>query len=200
MTIRLKNYISWTQIETLEKSEEQYKDIYILGNKRFENSGMYFGKQIAEALEKEIETGNLMNDITISKLPKFETHEKKIEVTLKIKDEDINILCILDSAKEDLTAFKEYKTGKTQWTQKKVDTHGQITLYCLAIQAITGKIPCDIELVYMPTENDHEQQIQLTGDIYTFKTERSLSDMLKMKNRVYNAWKRIGELTEEFLI
>lgn len=194
-----KAYLSWTQLDMFERSPEQYKKIYIYGGRVPINRGMALGKEVAEALETGRETGIGINDRVIAKLPKLEIPELVIETEVN----GVPVKCVIDTASSDLSAFKEYKTGATPWDQKKADTHGQITFYCAAIQALTDKIPQDIELVWAPTkyvQGDYDKVPELTGEIIRFKTKRTTADLLKIKVRIKKAWDGIKKLTEEELI
>ena len=198
--IRPRPYLSWSQLTLFESSLERYMDIYIDESRMSINRGMAFGKEIADALEKEEATGDPIKDLLISQIPKFEIIEAELEATLKLGKTEIPLYGKADTAKKNLTAFKEYKTGQTSWSQKQVDNHGQITLYCTIIRARTGKIPKDIELVYIPTKRLPDDKVELTGDIHRIKTSRTLKDILKMEVRIKKAWEGIGQMCEEELL
>lgn len=198
--IRPRPYLSWTQLTTLEHSEKQYKKFYIEGGRLPINRGMALGKEVADALERDEETGDAIKDLVISQLPKFALMDHQFETEIKIGKIKIPLLSKIDTAKKDLSAFKEYKTGTTKWGQKEADKHGQITFYAVVIHSITGKIPQDIELVWAPTQKTPDGKVELTGEIKRFKTQRTMTDILKMKARMKNAWQRIAEIVEEELL
>lgn len=193
--MRPRPYLSWSQLSVLESSEDQYIRIYIGGNKLGINRGMALGKEIASSLETGEDIGDLVKDITVAKIPKLDLMEAELKATIKVGKEEVPLYGKADTASFRLDAFKEYKTGVTPWDQKKADQHGQITFYCVIIQAITGKVPQDIELIWAPTESI-DGKPYLTGEVRRFKTKRSTADILKMKARMIRAWKRIEELTE----
>jgi len=197
--MRPRDHLSWTQLNTLESSEKQYKKIYLEGFS-LKNRGINLGSIIADALCSGEETGDAMNDLIVACLPKFELMDNTFEATIDVGGVKIPLLSKIDSARKDLTAIKEYKTGTGRWTQKMVDACGQITFYCVVAQAITGKIPQDIELVYAPTIWTPAGEVELTGEIIRFKTKRTIADCLQMKIRQKKAWQRIGEIVEEELI
>lgn len=194
-----KPYLSWTQLDMFERSPEQYKRIYIDGGRVPINRGMALGKEVAESLETGHKTGNTIKDLLIEKLPKLDIPELIIETVVN----GVPVKCVIDTASSNLGAFKEYKTGATPWDQKKADSHGQITFYCAAIQALTDKIPDDIELIWAPTkyiQGDYDMVPELTGEILRFKTKRTTADLLKIKVRIKKAWDGIKKMTEEELI
>jgi len=197
--LRPRSHLSWTQLDTLERSEEQYRRIYIEGRPIPVNRGMALGRDVATALESGEETGDAVTDLIVAQLPKFELMDNPFKVTIKVGEVEIPLLSKLDTAKADLSAFKEYKTGVTTWDQKKADKHGQITFYCVVCEALTGKVPQDIELVYAPSEYRPDGRVELTGEIKRFKTSRTTADILKMKIRMKKAWIRIGEICDEEL-
>lgn len=195
--IRPRPYLSWSQLSTLESSERQYIKTYIYDQPMRENEGMAFGKEVAESLETGEATGNLQTDIQLLDFPKLDVMEYKIEHNIRVGQDIVPILSRIDTAREDLTAFYEYKTGSTSWNQAKADAHGQITFYATAIYELTGKIPEEMKLIWAPTERNAENKIVFTGEILHFKTTRTVADIIKMKIRMKKAWDRIGWLTEK---
>ena len=81
-----------------------------------------------------------------------------------------------------------------------VDDSGQITFYATAIWLATGKIPQDIELVCATTEYGEDGSLQVTGDIFTFPTKRTLVDIIKMTTRIKKAWAGIKSICEKELL
>jgi len=133
-------------------------------------------------------------------LPKLEVMEKKINATIEVGGYTIPLYGKMDTAKRDLSEFMEYKTGKTPWDQKMADKHGQITFYCVMIQALTKKIPQRIELVHAVTKTTPQGQPRLTGEINRFLTTRGTKDILWAKIRMKKAWVGINKLFEDELI
>jgi hypothetical protein len=194
-----REYLSWSSMSLFEASQQAWLDRYLYNKKPFTNSGMELGKGVAEALESGKETGEILTDMVLALLPKYELMDKPFKASVSVQGVEIPIYGKIDTAKADLTAFREYKTGVTPWNQAKTDKHGQITFYCIIAQAITGQVPQDIELVWMPTEIITGEP-RLTGEIKTFKTKRSTADILKFKIRMAAVWKKMGELCEKELI
>jgi hypothetical protein len=192
-----KPYLSWSQLNLFESSPERYKNLYIFGEKLPINRGMAYGKQLAEGLEKEEMTGDPALDLVSNQIPAFEQREMRVEVDMKNGKEIIPLLIVMDTAKKDLTAFKEYKTAQTRWTKKQVDESGQITFYATAIWLKTGKIPQDIELVGIQTKKQLDGKIEATGEVYRIPTSRNIGDCLKMMVRIKKAWAGIQKLTAQ---
>jgi hypothetical protein len=189
-------------MDLVERNPEEYVRVYIHGEKmRFgpaAREGIKLGKDVADALEADEETGNEINDLVIAQLPKYELMDHKFEGEITVGKVEIPFLMKIDSAAEDLSAFYEYKTGLTAWSQKKAEEHGQIGFYSTGCCAITGKIPKS-KLIYAPSERTNGG-LRLNGEIIEFETTKNFKDILKFKIRIKNAWLKIQELTERELI
>jgi hypothetical protein len=196
MLARIKPYISWSQLTTIEAGDKAYVDSYFL-KKKLESPALSFGSMVADSLESGQATGDVETDLILARLPKFELMDKEFRAVLRVEGAKIPLLSKIDSAKADLSAIIEFKTGATKWTQAKVDSWGQITFYCVVAELIGGQIPSDVRLIWAETEKT-DNGIRLTGKIVEFKTKRSKTDILKMKLRIFKAWERIGKLTEDF--
>jgi len=200
-----REYLSYSQLMCIESGDEAYIKEYLYGKKRGINRGTALGKEVADSLESGEETGDMMKDLVIAQLPKFEIMDEKMLMNLRSGSEMIPILIKCDSIRPDLLAFKEYKTGdeKSKWTQAKVDTDDQVTFYAAGIFAKVGKIP-EAELIWAPSRKvmgeDGIERPELTGEIRRFPTRRSLTQIIKMHARMARAWRRIGELTDNELL
>lgn len=193
-------YLSWSQLDLFEHSPEMYAQVYIHGKKRPVNKAMLYGGEFANHLESGEMTGSILTDLAISRVPKLDISEYKLEATVKIDDKtEIPVLCYIDSISNDLTRLYEYKTGKARWDQKRVDQHGQLTFYAMALREVTGKIPESIQLIWIQTDNDELGKIVPTGEVYIFNSRQTMSDILKMKVRVKSAWRGIQQLVEREL-
>ena len=202
--MRPRPYLSWTQHDLIEKSEDRYVDVYIEGKAMRTNKGMGFGRKVADALDErkkggEVITGDPAFDYVVSKMPTYGNPEVEIETTLN----DVPLFGKIDDLCPNFTGLYEHKTGIGRWTQHKADTHGQIDFYCTLIYGLK-KIPpekLDLKLVYLPTQYSDTGEIEVTGeDPIVFTTKRTMADVLAMSARQKRAWKRIGELTEKSLL
>lgn len=204
-----KPYISWSQMDLFEKSPKKYADRYLYGEVSRTNRGQAVGKDMATALERGTIVGDPVMDMVIVRLPKFELMDVEMWAEIpgsyvpkkKILVGQVPILFRPDSAKEDLSAFKEYKTGQEKWTKRQVDQSGQITFYAMCMYLKTGKVPKDIELVHVETKQvDEVGRIEATGNIYRHPTTRTMVDVLTMMARTRKAWEGIKALCEEELL
>lgn len=188
-------YLSWSQLDLVERDEEGYKSKYIFGEQQRTNRGQAYGKQLAQGLENGEFTGDPALDSVMDRIPAFEEREYRVEAEMPNGKEKIPLLIVLDTAKKDLSAFKEYKTSQSGWTKKQADDSGQISFYATAIWLKTGKIPKDIELVGIETKSQPGGNIEATGRVYTIKTGRNYSDVVKMMVRMKQGWAKIKRIT-----
>ncbi len=193
-----------SSMDLLERDEQKWKRIYLEGEKNRINRGMAFGKVMADGLEKAELTGDLELDLVIEKIPKYENMDVAIFAEIKDKAGNIPLIAKPDTHKNDFSEFKEYKTGQTAWTKKKVDEFGQITFYATVMFIKTGKIPHNIELVHIVTEKEDPEQLEsklrATGEMKRYPTQRTMSQILNMMVRMKKNWRRIEQICEEELL
>ncbi len=187
-----------------QKNPDTYRKIYIDGKGIPVNRGIALGKEIADALEEDKETGNAMKDFIIAMLPKYDIMDKDIFIDYKIGKDIIPLKIKPDSLKSDMTAFYEYKTGaEKSWNQKKVDNDPQIKFYATGIYILTKKIPAT-KLIWAPTKKvcgeDGIERPELTGEIVEFTTHVHMADILKMMGRMRKAWRDIETLMDNELL
>jgi hypothetical protein len=207
-----RQYLSFSQMTLFEMSPNKFIDKYLYGQKQRISRNIAYGKKMADGLERGEATGDPMLDLMMAKIPKFERMDEVIQdkkgekvwyevdkkfykvPVLKDKKEEIPLLSKPDTANRNYSKFKEYKTSVRKWTQSMVDNSGQITFYATAIWLKTGKIPTDIELVNVEVAYQNGGHLAPTSNIFTFKTERTMVDIIKMTGRIKSAWRGIKEL------
>lgn len=202
--MRPRNYLSHSQKKLWKQSPPRYKEKYLFDKEQFTTKEMKFGSKMATALEEDELTGDPLLDAVMMEIPKFELMDQITEAVLKIgKAEPVPLFGRMDTRKEDHSAFKEYKTGKDGkggWNQAKVDEDSQITFYATMCYILTKKIPDDIELVWIITEDDGMGGIVCTGEIRRFKTTRSVEQIINEMADIRKVWREIGEKCEEVLL
>uniref|UniRef100_A0A6H1ZFR8 PD-(D/E)XK endonuclease-like domain-containing protein n=3 Tax=viral metagenome TaxID=1070528 RepID=A0A6H1ZFR8_9ZZZZ len=182
-----KNYISYSQLISWEKGK--YYEEYILGVRR-ESVEMDFGKKIADGLE----SGSNEKDVEFFRMWIPEVAEREKEITETIEGLPIKIK--MDGFDEKPLKVSEYKTGKTPWTQGKVDKADQLTIYSMVVWHKYKKYP-ELTLIWVPTKNDGED-IALTGELpKSFQTTRSVGDYGAILKRLKTAWVGINKLYKE---
>lgn len=204
--MRPRQYLSWSSLDLFERSRQRWIELYVRGNEIAWNergkAGIDLGRKVAKALELGDTTDDIEFDLTMENVPKLDVMEMELRAELKRGrgEEPIPLLSKLDTASKDLSAFKEYKQGINPWTKTKVDKSGQITFYSTAAYIITGKIPQDIELIWIPTELGIDGQNRVTGEIVRFRTRRTMSDVLNMMVRMRKAWDEMELVTDTELL
>ena len=189
-------------MDLLERSEERWIEQYLHGKRSPRSREMDFGSKMADALESGNMSGDIGLDIVMEKLPKYEIMDQEIGVDL-MRGRGTNPIPLLakpDTRNADFSAFREYKTGRNPWTQGKVDVWGQITFYAVVGYIVRGsKLVDDIHLDWVPTELGPGGLVRVTGELKSFKTTRTMADILRMMLRMRRAWGRIETLTEREL-
>ena len=90
-------YLSWSSMDLFERSPEKWTEVYLYGRKLPINRGMALGKAMAEGLEKNTMTGDIVLDLAMAKLPKFEIMDKEFMADLPDGKRVIKILAKPDS-------------------------------------------------------------------------------------------------------
>lgn len=185
-----RGYISYSQKQLWKNDKQRYKEIYFDNRDelRTSNAGMEYGKVVADALEKGVQTDDLLTDSAMLLLPKYDVADQEIRVEFKTKEGTVMVLAKPDTRDSKSWAFREYKTGKTRWTQKKAQEHPQMRFYAMAIYLASGKVIREahldwIETFDMVTATDDsglptERKITPTGHVETFTVKFTLNDIL----------------------
>ena len=172
-----KGYLSYSAIQLWKSNKARYIAYYMDGgDNNISNSGMAYGKVVADALEKGVETGDLLTDAALLLLPKYDVADKEIRTTIKTKDGCFDILGRPDSLDSKTKAFYEFKSGKGKWTLAKAQKHPQMLFYALLIYLAYGVVLNEAQLIWIETEDviepykDHshgdecEEDCKIEGD------------------------------------
>lgn len=193
-----KPYLSYTQMNLLERNPDKYREIYIENESRPHYRGMAGGKKLSEALEKESILNDPIFDLVVSKIPKLHHPEFEIGgvlngVPLYGKMDDFDT--------KTKKRFIETKSSINPWTQEMVDKNDQITFYCSIIYAKYGIRPesLKIRLVWVEMKKNEMDIPEPTGKVQIFNTRRNLIDIMKISSRQKNAWDKIKEMYMEYL-
>lgn len=173
--------LSWSAISSFEYDKEQWYKKYILKEQQEITAPLTFGKNIAD----KIEAGTSEDEVP-GLLIKLQT---KKEHPFKCFFNDIELVGYAD-AFDDVT-FKildEVKTGKKPWDKKRVDEHGQLTMYCLMNWIMNKVRPEDVKITlhWIPTQENADFTISpvLPVQIYSFSTKRTMNDILQFGMRI----------------
>jgi predicted RecB family nuclease len=175
-----KGYLSYSQVQLWLHDKARYKALYFdnRDDMRIENSGMVYGKQVAEALENEVETGDLLTDAAMLLLPKYDIRDKEIYTILTTKQGEIPLLGRPDMMDSVSKSFYEIKTGKVAWTQNKADKHLQLPFYAMIIYLTHKVIPSAVSLVWIETQ-DTDEGIKPTGKVESFPVKIGMKEILE---------------------
>ena len=144
-------------------------------------SGKLSDAEVEAYLQQHHFTGDYIRVANEILKKKFDIIHK--ELKLYIDWPDFSLACVLDGLNED--EIVEHKTTKNGWrTQQDVDDHGQLTLYALAHQILTGVIP-RITLNRLDTGN---------GRVKTYTSTRNGEQLNAMMNELVSMYKELKEL------
>ncbi len=189
-TIQLpKEYLSYSQIQLWKNDPKRYIELYFNGRNelRISNSGMEYGKVVAEALEKGIQTGDLLTDAAMLLLPKYDIADQEIRTTIKTEDGCFDVIGRPDSMSSATKDFLEYKTGKGAWTAKKAQKHPQMVFYAMLIYLAHKVVLPGAKLIWIQTEDQEiwdpnsynsKKVIKPTGRVENFDVYFTLQDIL----------------------
>jgi len=190
-TYRVRSYISYSQLKAFEsKDHNQYIKKYLQGIE-FENKYTRFGKKLHEALLQPTK------DKAIEQIKLFLPEYKKREITIQVTEAGIPLLGILDGLNPRQKTFCDWKTGK-KYSQSTTDKNDQLTFYWLLLWKKYGWLPKRAFIHHIETA-EINGDIYATGNIQTFETHRTMSDMLLMFGRIKRAYKGIEILCNEHL-
>lgn len=176
-----KGYLSHSQIMMWKSSPERYKKLYFEGRQEYalHNESMEYGKKFAEALEFEKETDDLLTDASILLLPKYDVRDKEMIAEIKTPYGWLKVVGRPDTFNSVSYEFREYKTGKTPWTQAKAQKHHQMRFYAMIIYLNKKKALRDAYLDWIETEKLPDGTIKPTGKTKSFRVEIGLPAILQ---------------------
>ncbi len=162
----------WSQISSWEYDPEQWYRRYWLGEPEDLSKEILFGKMVDDRIQE---------DPTF--IPSLERYKIQ-QHTMSVMYSGIRLNGTADHFDRKGRRLKDDKTGKKEWTQKRADETGQLTMYLLLIY-ISEKIPPEEMTCYidwLPTVEAGDFSIQFRDNPpkpITFKTTRSMADLLK---------------------
>jgi len=196
-----RNYLSHTQIETWRKSKKEYRARYYDGKPMYQTPELEFGKRVAEqyeALHKDPDAP--VEHPVIKRIPRGDVPEYE----LKCEVRGVPIVGYIDSFDTNMQRVHEVKTGKTPWSQARVDRHPQLKMYCAAMRSLTGSYNPYVYLHWIETRNTTggtmidgmsfgKRVIELTGELATLHTVVTHNDLLEYEKVVEQTAREISE-------
>ncbi len=177
--------LSWSSMSSWEWNRNEWARKYLEDIKEPANAEMLFGSKVGKRLETDPKYLPMIPRHSKMEHP-FNTHLKSAKIDLVGY---ADTFCTKTKKK-----MGEYKTGVKAWDKKRVDEHGQITMYLL-MHYITTKIkPEDVEvkLIWMPTQRKESGTFEvdisfvepIEDNIKIFKTKRTMVDILKFADKI----------------
>ena len=175
-----RDYISYSQISLWQSDPIRYKQIYFdqRDELKFQSNALDYGKRIATSLETGTNTEDVLTDSATLMLTKYDTADKEIRTMMKTKDGWINIVGRQDTLNSVTKDFREFKTGKVPWTQKRAEQHLQLKFYAMVIYLAYGVIVKNTFLDWIETEETSEG-LKPTGHIETFEVSITFKDIME---------------------
>lgn len=202
-----KPHFSYSQWSLWLSNPERYKQIYF--DKRedvqFTNRGQSYGKMVADALEAQVDTGDLLTDAAMLLLPKYDVQDAPIFVDVKTQYGWLQLIAKPDTYNSETHDFVEFKTGKghNPWTPEKAQNHLQMWFYAVVIWQKFGVVLPGAQLAWIETE-DTPEGIKPTGRVETFDVHFSkaglmdaLARIIKSAHEIEVAW--AGHVTKPWI-
>lgn len=139
-------HLSFSQITLWLSGRETYRKKYYpdVRPSYAQSPEMAFGNYITEEMEK----GNPLFDF----IPRYDTFEypSKVVPEVNFEVEGVIIKAYIDQLWLEKVKYREQKTGRTPWTQNKVNKHIQLDLYSMLLEQHFGFVDEDTELIWVP--------------------------------------------------
>jgi hypothetical protein len=187
--------MSWSQIASWEYDKEQWYSKYILGEEQSTNAQMLFGNVIGQKLASD--------PSFLPQVLRYKVFEKEFNAKLS----DFVITGYLDSYCPDTYNFYEYKTSSNpnKWTQKSVNSHGQLVFYKALIYLCEKIRPENIKckLFYIPVNQSGGFEMELTKNakIQSFDFDNTTTiEVLKFLNYIKKTRKQMESYAQKRLL
>lgn len=175
-----KRPLSWSAISSFEWNPEEWYERYILAKREPPTPELEFGKLVGEKLADDPDF--------LPHVPRYRHFEYELRAELA----GIPLIGYVDSYEPILSkkgpALNEYKTGKKPWDKKRVDEHGQLTMYALMLYLQNKIVPnlLQMHLVWLPTKQNGDFSIDFIDekDARVFETRRTLTQCLTFGNHI----------------
>lgn len=183
-----KGYLSYSQIQLWKTNKKRYIELYFNNRNelRLSNSGLEYGKIVADALEKGVATDDLLTDAAMSLVTQYDVRDKEIVTEIKTKHGSVGVMGRPDTMDSVTKAFREFKTGRVKWTEGKAQKHPQMIFYAMLIYLKFGVMLSEAYLDWIETEEiDHV--VKPTGRVETFRvtfTPQEIMECMAMTSRV----------------
>lgn len=164
--------LSHSQLSSWEYNKDEWWDNYILGKRKAPNPAMEFGTVVGDSIGTP---GSLVPALIPPGVKEFE---------LSANLGPIRIVGYADHYCPDTRVLHENKTSDnpTRWDQKKVDGHGQLTMYALMLYLRDKVKPEEIQMFlnFIPVERGSDMVYKMPEPVvfHQFKTKRTTLDIV----------------------
>lgn len=187
-----KPYLSYSAMNDFYYNRSRFQDKYYRGIESPVTPELVFGKRVGELLEH--------GDESLAHISHGDVAEKE----LKFEVDGIPVLGYIDSFRTEDSFIFEFKTGKTPWTQGRVNKHFQLDVYSLGVEILEGKVNDECMLVWLETEKvtkplegrcSHASayDIHFTGKVREFMRTITADDRAAAYDRIITTAQDISE-------
>lgn len=188
-----KNYLSYSQWSLWKKNKDRYIKEYFENSDKLNTKYLRFGSEFAKTLE--VQHGSAY-------FPELKTHDSsEHEIICEIRG--VPIIAYIDSYNTKLNIFDEYKTGKTAWTESKVQKHEQLPFYATVLKAKYGTMPEYCTLRWFETKDGEQEglcnDVEFTGYDKSFKREFDEREITRIEESIEKVAYEISESYKQYL-
>ena len=185
--------LSWSELSLFEKDPIKHRELYVENKWQPPTEQMQFGSIIHKAIEsrtypwleelKKLNYDRKKINIARKILTKIDhKRPKESEVFVRTEYEGIPIIGGYDGFDPENRELDEFKTTgqKWFWTQRSVDSHGQLSFYALIYRLRFHGYFREIRLHAITTDR---------GNIHTYYTNRGPRDIEEIQQRILRCYR-----------
>lgn len=190
--------MSSSQMELWKKNPERYKSEYFERGKKLRTRYLEFGSGVHAMIE---------DGTYIEQLPHLRVYpERELEIRAEI--EGVSCFSYIDGNDPVNNEFGDYKTGKTAWTQSRLQKSEQMLFYAVILRNRTGKIPdrCGLHWIETYDHEDKDQafwkddkKVKLTGKVVTLYRKFDERELDRMESEIVKVAYEISDAYREFI-
>lgn len=193
--------LSWSAISSFEWNKGQWYRKYVLKELPEITPELEFGSMIDKRIQDDptylpelVRYPVLQHEMraTFNGIPLLGYADTyRLPLPQRLPDPDGKMINTIE-----LAAIRDYKTGRKPWDQKRADSTGQLTMYMFMLYLRDKIKPEDVEcyIDWLPTHiEDGKIAFIKEGDIHTFKTRRSMREVLAFGQRIKDTWEQMEE-------
>ena len=178
--------LSYSQLSSFEYDPAQWYQNYVLGIREPANPAMLFGNTVGDTLGTPT---SMVPNLVYPGIKEFE---------LRANLGPVHIIGFCDAYDPETKTLTENKTSATKdrWTQKKVDEHGQLTMYCLMLflQHKVKPEEVTINLNFIPVRTvGFDFELPKHPTFQTFSTRRTTRKILEYAVEIQRTVKLMDE-------